>query len=242
MFPDENLGGEDGEFGGTAFGNEHDVEQSVSDFCFRCDWDPARDVPAISDYHVVEINLRCLRVIERDSGGVTAQFSKCHCGASQISERSPRSLHFWREFFVHHTAESTGRDIHEIADLIAGDADKIDSARLSFDDLFHDGVDAIWNAERPRKIVACSEWKHGKSRIASALRDPVHDLIQSSIAARRNDQIQIRRLARKFFRVTGLSSDMKALGFQDIEALSNCVNVPHRAGDWIENNADSHRN
>jgi hypothetical protein len=35
---------------------------------------------------------------------------------------------------------------------------------------------------------------------------------------------------------------MKTLGFQDTEALSNAIDVPGCAGDWIEDNADAHRN
>jgi hypothetical protein len=34
----------------------------------------------------------------------------------------------------------------------------------------------------------------------------------------------------------------QVFGFQDTEAPSNPVDVPDRPGDWIEHNADAHRN
>ena len=154
MFADENLRGEDREFGRTALGNEHDVEQGICDAGFRRDWDPARDVAAIRDDHIVEIELEAFSVIECDGRRVTAQFSKCRRGATQISERSPRSLHFGRELFVHHAAESTGRNIHKIADAITSDADKIDGPGPTGNDLFEGRVQDARHPERPRKIVA----------------------------------------------------------------------------------------
>src|SRR5213079_1628873 len=125
MFADENLRGEDRELSRTALGNEHDIEQGICDAGFWRDWDPARDVAAIRDNHIIEIKLEAFNIVECDRRRVTAQFSKCRRGTAQISERSPRSLHFGRELFVHHAAESTGRNIHKIADAITSDADKI---------------------------------------------------------------------------------------------------------------------
>ena len=126
MFADENLRGENRKLSRTALGNEHDVQEGIGDAGFWCDWDTARDIASICNNHIVEIKLEAFSVVERDRRRVTAQFSKCCRGATQVSEWSPRSLHFGCEFFVHHAAESTGRNIHKIADAIASDADKVD--------------------------------------------------------------------------------------------------------------------
>src|SRR6476646_1397992 len=155
MFADENLRGEDGELGRTALGNEHDVEQAIGDAGFWCDWDPASDIAAIRNNHIVEIKLEALSVIECDRRRVTAQFSKCRRRAAQISKRSPHSLHFGCEFFVHHAAESTGGNIHKIADAITSDADKIDGSGPTGDKLFDGRVQVARDPECPRKIVAC---------------------------------------------------------------------------------------
>src|ERR1044071_4534400 len=163
MFAEENLRGEDGEFGWTAFGNEHDVEQGIGDAGFWRDWDPACDVAAIRNDHIVEIKLEALSVIQRNRRGVTAEFSKCCRGAAEISERSPCSLHFGCEFFVHHAAESTGRHIHKIANVIASDADEINGLRPTGDDLFKGRVKNGWNSQCPRKIVACPKGEHCES-------------------------------------------------------------------------------
>src|SRR5437868_11565764 len=166
MFAEEYLRGEDREFGRPAFGNEHDVEEGVGDAGFWRDWDRARDVAAIRNNHIVEIELEAFSVIERDGRRVTAQFGKGRGGTAEISERSPCSLHFGCEFFVHYAAESTGRNIHKIADAIASDADKIDGAAPTGDDLFNGSVKSGWHSECPRKIVARPKREHRKSSIA----------------------------------------------------------------------------
>ena len=68
MFAEENLRGEDREFGRPAFRNEHNVKEGIGDPGFWRDWNPARDVAAIRNNHIVEIELEAFSVIEGDHG------------------------------------------------------------------------------------------------------------------------------------------------------------------------------
>src|SRR5205085_11915125 len=242
MFADENLRGENRKLGRTALGNEHDVQEGIGDAGFWCDWDTARDIASICNNHIVEIKLEAFSVVERDRRRVTAQFSKCCRGATQVSEWSPRSLHFGCEFFVHYAAESTGRNIHKIADAIASDADKIDGAAPTGDDLFNGSVKSGWHSECPRKIVARPKREHRKSSIAACLSDSIHYFVQSSVATGRHDHIKIRCFPGEFFRVAGPLADAEALRAKPAQPFLGGGDVVHRAGDWIENNAGSHRN
>src|SRR5947207_3255484 len=177
MLTDKNLRCQNREFGRPALGNEYDIEQSIREVGFRRNRDSSSHVSAIGDYHIVKIKLESFGVIQRDSRRVTAKLRKRRRGAAQIGQRSPRSLHFRRKFFVYHAAKSARRDVYEVADLIAGHADQIGGARFTCHDLFERGLEIIWNSESPCKVVAGPERQDPKSSIASSIRNPVHHFV-----------------------------------------------------------------
>src|SRR5947207_8297345 len=191
MLTDKNLRCQNREFGRPALGNEYDIEQSIREVGFRRNRDSSSHVSAIGDYHIVKIKLESFGVIQRDLRRVTAKLRKRRRGSAQIGQRSPRSLHFRRKFFVHHAAKSARGNIREVANAITRHTYEVDCAGFTSRDLLDRGGEVICDSKSPGEIVPSPERQDPQSCIASSPSDPIHHLVQGPITARRHDYLEV---------------------------------------------------
>ena len=122
---------------------------------------------------------------------VCVQFWQSCCSAAQIGKRPPGRFDFGCQLLIDETAETAGRDIHEVACAVAPHANEINRSGLFGAQDIYVVVDACRQSNCSREIICRAEWHnaHAEPAHVTGRRDSIYDFIQRAIAARRNNVI-----------------------------------------------------
>src|SRR5436190_22497136 len=138
---------------------------------------------------------------------VCVQFWQSCCSAAQISKRPPGRFDFGRQLLMDEAAETSGRDIHEVAEAVAPHANEINRSCLFGAQDIYVVVDACRQSNCSRKIICRAERydAHADRAHLTGRRDSIYDFIQRAVASRRNNVItsSTNRVARITFSFAG---------------------------------------
>src|SRR5438067_10547372 len=111
---------------------------------------------------------------------VCVQFWQSCCSAAQISKRPPGRFDFGRQLLIDETAETAGRDIHEVAGAVAPHANEINRSGLFGTQDIYVVVDACRQSNCSREIICRSERYDADADPAdlTGRRHSIYDVIQ----------------------------------------------------------------